>query len=474
MTLETINYMLQRGSKMFSCFLDVRKAFDAVWIDGLMYKLFSDLGVNSKLWLAIKDLYTDVKARVLYSGALSREFEIAQGIGQGRILALFMYKVYINSLLKELSDHCFAICSNTLRMPAPSFADDICLIALHQSLLKILMNKCHNYSKKRRYKFNRSKSGVVTFGDTKLHCKSMKECEWALGDDTVEELYEYKNLGVLKNYCGSFASNVSDNIDKTRKKAGMIFSSNVDCRKTNPLIHVKFWRQACLPSLLFRAQLFTITPSLLLELERCQSWFFKKLFYVPDFAPRALLLRLAELNSIEAEIDMRKLLFLGRLVTEPKMAPSLRNLRRSRTESLFDKDVKSIGILLSICETLNKYDLFNYFEIWFNSSTFPTYGNLKSIVKYKVRDLESRLWLEFCSGHPNMHVALACLENVSPSKFWSLADLYPNLVSRLHTQVRLMGNLCLNGGIPWLSLFYMQRKHRNGISPLYCVSPFKE
>ena len=171
---------------------------------------------------------------------------------------------------------------------------------------------------------------------------------------------------------------------------------------------------------------------------------------LPPPPPRALLIRLTELNSIETEIDMRKLLFWGRFVTEPKMAPSLRNLLRSRTESLFDKDVKSIGILPSICEALNKYDLFNDFEIGFNSSTFPTYGNWKSIVKNKVRDLESRLWLEFCSGHPNMHVAQACLENVSPSKFWSLTDLYPDLVRRLHTQVSLMGNLCLNGGIPWL------------------------
>ena len=46
----------------------------------------------------------------------------------------------------------------------------------------------------------------------------MKEREWALGDDTVEELYEYKNPGVLKHYCGSFASNISDNIDKTLKR----------------------------------------------------------------------------------------------------------------------------------------------------------------------------------------------------------------------------------------------------------------
>ena len=28
--LETINHMLERGSKVFSCFLDVRKAFDTV------------------------------------------------------------------------------------------------------------------------------------------------------------------------------------------------------------------------------------------------------------------------------------------------------------------------------------------------------------------------------------------------------------------------------------------------------------
>ena len=90
--LETINHMLERGSKVFSCFLDVRKAFDTVWIDGLLYKLFNGLGIKGRMWLAIKDLYTDVKAQVLYSGELSREFDVSQGTGQGRIFAPFMYK----------------------------------------------------------------------------------------------------------------------------------------------------------------------------------------------------------------------------------------------------------------------------------------------------------------------------------------------------------------------------------------------
>ena len=122
-----------------------------------------------------------------------------------------------------------------------------------------------------RYEFNHAKSGVVTYGETKpIHSQLMREREWMLGESVVDELFEYKNLGVLKNYVSSFASNVDDNIEKARKKAGMIFSSDFNHRKTNPLIYVKFWRQACLPSLLFGTELFALNASQLLKLERCQ------------------------------------------------------------------------------------------------------------------------------------------------------------------------------------------------------------
>ena len=110
--------------------------------------------------------------------------------------------------------------------------------------------------------------------------KLMKEREWLLGHTTVYELCEYKNLGVLKNYANSFSTNV-----EARKKAGMIFACNFDRRKTKPLIHIKFWREACLPSLLFGAELFSLTTTQLSQLERCQQWFLKKIFYIPQFAP---------------------------------------------------------------------------------------------------------------------------------------------------------------------------------------------
>ena len=41
--LEAINHMMERGSNVFTCFLDVRKAFDTVWIDGLLLSCSSNL-----------------------------------------------------------------------------------------------------------------------------------------------------------------------------------------------------------------------------------------------------------------------------------------------------------------------------------------------------------------------------------------------------------------------------------------------
>ena len=126
-----------------------------------------------------------------------------------------------------LTNHCYAIFINGLRIRSPPFADDITLLALHPSFLQTFMSICYKYGLKWRYEFNHSKSGIVTFGESKpQHFESMKNRGWLLGNTLVDELYEYKNLGVLKNYVGSFSSNVEDNIDKTCKKVGLIFASN--------------------------------------------------------------------------------------------------------------------------------------------------------------------------------------------------------------------------------------------------------
>ena len=68
--------------------------------------------------------------------------------------------------------------------------------------------------------------------------------------------------------------------------------------------------------------------------KECQ-WFLKNVFHVPKFAPGLLLLKISNLNSIESEIDLKKLLFLGPLITEPNMSAVVKGLFCSQAASFF-------------------------------------------------------------------------------------------------------------------------------------------
>ena len=63
------------------------------------------------------------------------------------------------------------------------------------------------------------------------------------------------------------------------------------------------------PTLLYGTELFTLTPSLLTKLERCQQWFLKNISHVPKFSLRSLLFRLSSLNSVESQISIKHCFF---------------------------------------------------------------------------------------------------------------------------------------------------------------------
>ena len=133
--LITCGRVVAKFSAVFSMFPKLLKQ------SGLMaffYTLFSDFGIRGRMWLALRDLYENFKARVFYEGSLSRKINLSQGTGQGRVLAPFMHKVYVNELLNVLSNHCYAIFINELRIPSPSFADEISFLTLCPSFLKPL------------------------------------------------------------------------------------------------------------------------------------------------------------------------------------------------------------------------------------------------------------------------------------------------------------------------------------------------
>ena len=79
-------------------FLDVQKAYDTVWCNGLWVKLW-DLG---RMWRVIKRMYEASRSAVLLDGERSASFSVEQGVAQGCCLSPILFSVFINDLLKEV------------------------------------------------------------------------------------------------------------------------------------------------------------------------------------------------------------------------------------------------------------------------------------------------------------------------------------------------------------------------------------
>ena len=84
-----------------SVYLDISKAFDRVWHDGLIHKL-KRCGVSGQLLSLIKSFLKDRKQRTVLNGHCSNWGDILAGVPQGSILGPLFFLVYINDLTADL------------------------------------------------------------------------------------------------------------------------------------------------------------------------------------------------------------------------------------------------------------------------------------------------------------------------------------------------------------------------------------
>ena len=76
---EIVQGRLMEDKKTYELFLDIQKAYDSVWLDGLWYKLW-DMGVKGRMWRVIKKMYEFSKSVLLLAGEKSDTFKIEQGV----------------------------------------------------------------------------------------------------------------------------------------------------------------------------------------------------------------------------------------------------------------------------------------------------------------------------------------------------------------------------------------------------------
>ena len=198
-----------------SVYLDISKAFDRVWHDGLLFKL-ERCGISGQLLFLVKSFLKDRKQRTVLNGQCSTWGDISAGVPQGSILGPLFFLVYINDLTEDL------------RCNVKLFADDTSLFTVVEDSnaaandmnhdLKLINQWAHSW----RMSFNPDphKQAVELIFSRK---KNEIDHPVVLFNDTpVKKVIEHKHLGIVLDSKLSFYAHIKAAISKTRKGIGML------------------------------------------------------------------------------------------------------------------------------------------------------------------------------------------------------------------------------------------------------------
>ena len=83
-------------------FLDLSKAFDKVWHEGLLYKIKNN-GINGNALQLIESFLHNRRQRVVLNGQSSSWLSIRAGVPQGSVLGPLFFLIYINDLPEGLN-----------------------------------------------------------------------------------------------------------------------------------------------------------------------------------------------------------------------------------------------------------------------------------------------------------------------------------------------------------------------------------
>ena len=193
-------------------FLDMSKAFDKVWHEGLVFKL-KTYGIEIECLNLLQNYLADRQQRVVLNGVTSKWENIYAGVPQGSVLGPLLFLIYINDLPDNVTN-------STVKM----FADDTSIFSTvncpKNSLLALNsdLKVINDWALQWKMRFNpdpNKQANEVIFSRKKIE---QNHHPLTFNDSIVQIVSSQKHLGLILDQKLNFLKHTEDKISKANTK----------------------------------------------------------------------------------------------------------------------------------------------------------------------------------------------------------------------------------------------------------------
>ena len=280
---QSIMESFNRGELLVAAFLDVEKAFDNVWHNGLRFNIFQlDLPTKMTRWLS--DFLVGRLIQVNVNNFFANQINPKAGVPKGSVLSPLLFLIYVNDLPtphnKQNSLSQFA--DDTAQW---SFSLNIRIAAklLQQDLLTLAM-----WCAKWRIKLNPEKTRVIIYSKSVLARKT--ELNLKLYGETLKIYPQVKFLGITFDSQLTFKKHFEDILDRCNTRYYRLRLLANKNRGPSPATLIQIYKQ-CVRPIFEYGSLSTITTldNIISQIQRLQTKFIRLALRLPKYICTKLL-----------------------------------------------------------------------------------------------------------------------------------------------------------------------------------------
>ena len=210
---QEIEYTFQEQKLDLISWIDLQKAFDKVWMEGLLVKLLRN-GIASNMFNWIKSYLYNGRARISVDRIYSKKILLRHGVPQGGVLSPTLFLLFINDLVSELPKG----------VKAALYADDLVIWCKEEYAttatyrMQLAAYKFNSWTEKWCVAVNTDKSSTTLF----TLSPKQKAGSITLGGTPLKEDEEATYLGITFDKRQTWKQHIAKAEARTRRRLAIL------------------------------------------------------------------------------------------------------------------------------------------------------------------------------------------------------------------------------------------------------------